>query len=425
MSAIGGFQSGIGFMRQGMEQIRNEMQNRMGQGAGNTEAGRFEHQMRGFGGDFPGMGGEDWHGSSDDDGQDAPSGGVGPGQGGWADGGGGDAGSNMDSSTINDLLQIIQQLTDMLNGSSSDDAPGSSPMGGDGTGNAGFPSGSQPSPTSVSNTEGTSGPVGYPTTGSGSSLPTTDASSGAGGGLGSTSDSTSSSGGGSMGFLKNGKEGLGVSPTSANGADVAGKNASWYYDWSPQPQSSSQSNGAQFIPMVWGQKDMTAENLQSIKNSNAPMVLAFNEPDQAGQSNMSVSQAVSDWPQLEQAAAGKQLSSPAVSSSPQGTAWLNDFLGQANQKGLKVDSIAVHWYGDASQSVAQNVANLKSYIQSIQNLPNANGRPIDLTEFGLSPNGNSAQANPEFLAAAEKMLNDMPGVQMYAPYGLGAPGGNS
>ena len=61
--------------------------------------------------------------------------------------------------------------------------------------------------------------------------------------------------------------------------------------------------------MIWGPSDVTAATLNQVK-SEGDDLLGFNEPDQGGQANMTVAQALSLWPQLM--ATGMTLGSPAV-----------------------------------------------------------------------------------------------------------------
>jgi hypothetical protein len=226
----------------------------------------------------------------------------------------------------------------------------------------------------------------------------------------------------SSGGFTGGKEGLGISDTSANGdgSGLTSSKSSWYYDWSANASNKVKDPNAQFIPMIWGQGNMNDQDLAAAKNSKSSMLFTFNEPDLPGQSNMTPQQALNNWDRLE--ATGKKLASPAISNGPDGIKWLDQFMQGAQASGKRVDSISLHWYGSSSSSTQQNLAALKDHIEQVhKKYPNL---PINLTEFGVDPNGNSARQDPEFLKQAEQMLNGMDYVQMYAPYGLGTPNGN-
>ncbi|MGI4847219.1 MAG: glycosyl hydrolase, partial [Janthinobacterium lividum] len=197
--------------------------------------------------------------------------------------------------------------------------------------------------------------------------------------------------------------------------------SSWYYDWSANASDKVNDPNAKFIPMIWGQANMNDQDLEAAKKSDSSMLFTFNEPDLPGQSNMTPQQALDNWDKLE--ATGKKLASPAISNGPDGVKWLDEFMKGAQASGKSVDSISLHWYGSSSSSTQQNLDAMKSYIDQIhEKYPNL---PINLTEFGVDPSGNSAGQDPEFLKQAEQMLNGMDYVQMYAPYGLGTPQGNT
>jgi hypothetical protein len=223
-------------------------------------------------------------------------------------------------------------------------------------------------------------------------------------------------------LFSGGKEGLGIGDTSSNGdgSNLGSTKASWYYDWSPYASNKVNDPNAQFIPMIWGSKDMNPDALKAAKDSSSPMLLTFNEPDLPQQGNMSVDEALSHWDQLE--ATGKKLSSPAVSNGPDGVKWLDDFMSKAQASGKQVDSIALHWYGSSGSSTQQNLDAMKAYINQVhEKYPD---KPINLTEFGIDASGLTANKDQAFLDGAEKMLNGMDYVQMYAPYGTGDIKGN-
>jgi len=223
-------------------------------------------------------------------------------------------------------------------------------------------------------------------------------------------------------LFSGGKEGLGIGDTSSNGdgSNLAGTKASWYYDWSPYKSDKVNDPNAQFIPMIWGSKDMNPDALKAAKESSSQMLLTFNEPDHPGQASMSVDEALSHWDQLE--ATGKKLSSPAVTNGPEGVKWLDEFMQKAQAQGKQVDSISLHWYGSSGSSTQQNLDAMKAHIDQVhQKYPD---KPINLTEFGIDASGLTANKDQAFLDGAEKMLNGMDYVQMYAPYGTGDIHGN-
>jgi hypothetical protein len=237
----------------------------------------------------------------------------------------------------------------------------------------------------------------------------------------STGSSSGRSSSGSTGSLfSGGKEGLGVGGSNGDGSNLSSTKASWYYNWSPNASSKVNDPNATFIPMIWGKGNMNDKDLAAAKNSKSPMILTFNEPDLGSQGNMSPDEALGYWDKLE--ATGKKLSSPAITNGPDGAKWLDEFMTKAKASGKQVDSISLHWYGSSAQPTNEKVAAMKSYIEGIhKKYPD---KPINLTEFGVDASGLTAGKDQAFLTAAEKMLNGLDYVQMYAPYGAGDINGN-
>ena len=213
----------------------------------------------------------------------------------------------------------------------------------------------------------------------------------------------------------------GVSVWTFNGVNtaLAESKASWYYTWSTSHSGITTPSGATFTPMIWGAGSVTAANLAQAKAAG-PYLLGFNEPDMAAQSNMTVDQALSLWPQLM--ATGDTLGSPAVATggaTPGG--WLDRFMSGAQTKGYRVDFITLHWYG-GDFTTTDAVSQLKSYIQAVYDRYH---KPIWLTEYALInfSNGTSYptdQQQAAFITASAQMLASLPYVQRYAWFALPA-----
>ena len=154
-------------------------------------------------------------------------------------------------------------------------------------------------------------------------------------------------------------------------ADTAGDNALvhvyWFYDWGNGRTSTSDS---EYAPMQWGGGYSTSINSKQKSTS----LLGFNEPDETNQANLTVSAAISDWPNLVHS--GLRLGSPAVSDSSGtgvGKNWLYSFMGQATNLGFRVDFVPIHAYCPSSSASA-----LMSYLADAYSKTK---RPIWLTEF--------------------------------------------
>jgi RNA polymerase sigma factor (sigma-70 family) len=214
----------------------------------------------------------------------------------------------------------------------------------------------------------------------------------------------------------------GVAVWQFNGASqaLAASKASWYYTWSPRHDGVTTPRGAQFVPMIWGAKDVNDSALAAAKAAG-PYLLGFNEPDLDGQANMSVEQALDLWPRLM--ATGSRLGSPSVAfgGADQG-GWLDRFMSGARSRGHRVDFVTLHWYG-GDFTTANAVDQLRRYLQAVYDRYE---KPIWLTEFALIDFSGGAARFPTqaqqaaFVTAAARMLGGLPFLQRYAWFGLPA-----
>jgi hypothetical protein len=214
------------------------------------------------------------------------------------------------------------------------------------------------------------------------------------------------------------KKGVGTWSFGAARTSLAASGASWFYNWGSSPDGLASPPGVAYVPMIWGPASVTSATLAQVK-SEGKILLGFNEPDLGSQSNMTVSQALSLWPQLE--ATGMTLGSPAVAAGG-GTrgGWLDQFMTGAAARGYRVDFITLHWYG-SDFTTGPAVSQLQSYLQAVYDRYH---KPIWLTEFGLANFGTGAfpagAQQAAFVAAATTMLDRLPYVQRYAWFALPA-----
>jgi RNA polymerase sigma factor (sigma-70 family) len=211
---------------------------------------------------------------------------------------------------------------------------------------------------------------------------------------------------------------------SGVGQALADSGASWYYNWGAAPNGITAPGGVSYVPMIWGAASVTAANLAQA-SGEGHVLLGFNEPDLASQSNMSVAQALALWPRLM--ATGMSLGSPAVASgaaTPGG--WLDQFMAGAKARGYRVDFITVHWYGGDFRT-GPAVQELESYLQAIYARYHL---PVWVTEFALTSYSGAAATFPgeaqqaAFLTAATAMLDGLSYVQRYAWFALPTSAGS-
>jgi Glycosyl hydrolase catalytic core len=197
----------------------------------------------------------------------------------------------------------------------------------------------------------------------------------------------------------------------------------WYYTWGPDHHGIGRPPGVAFVPMIWGAGSVTTGTLREVRHEGR-YLLGFNEPDNAGQANMSVSQALHLWPRLM--STGMRLGSPAVASGAATSGgWLDRFMRGVAARHYRVNFIAVHWYGGDFATRAA-VGQLRSYLVAIHNRYH---RPLWLTEFALIRFGTrtvfpSAGRQAAFVTAATSMLRSLSFVQRYAWFALPASSGD-
>ena len=177
---------------------------------------------------------------------------------------------------------------------------------------------------------------------------------------------------------------------------VQSVNPKWYYTWGLK---SSPTLDIPFVPMSWGKGSLPdPENHYDI-------ILGFNEPDGAAQSNLTVTQALSMWSQV--AAAADRVGSPATAANPASIgSWQQQFMDGAP----KTDFICVHWYAPP---------NADSFLKMIDMVWQKYNKPIWVTEFAVSdwfgkaPGGYPLYDVVQFMKDACAGLDARPYVERY------------
>ncbi|MDP4625961.1 MAG: glycoside hydrolase family protein [Akkermansiaceae bacterium] len=187
--------------------------------------------------------------------------------------------------------------------------------------------------------------------------------------------------------------------------------ANWYYNWTPGGNESE----IEFIPMIKGGFNVNDKSFNKVRSyKKATALLGYNEPERSKQGNLSVEDGIKLWPKLVKLAEDKglRLGSPAPSSDTGGLRWLELFMDQVDDKDLRVDFIAVHWYGGTDAGQFENM---------IDRLSSKYRRPIWVTEF----NGWSGteEEHYDFLKDSLKFLERDRNVERYAYFepGKGKP----
>ncbi|MFD7991464.1 glycoside hydrolase family protein [Streptomyces mexicanus] len=230
----------------------------------------------------------------------------------------------------------------------------------------------------------------------------------------------------SEGFTADAVKKKGVSAWNFTGVTDALRDSQvgWYYDWATDPQGISAPSGVEFVPMIWGAGAVTDADLARARQSGTTL-LGFNEPDMAGQADMSVQQALDLWPRLQDT--GMRLGAPAVAyggDTPGG--WLDQFMQGARSRGYRVDFVPVHWYG-ADFDPARATEQLRSYLQAVYDRYH---KPVWLTEYALidfssgTPRYPTQAQQAEFVRQSTAMLQQQSYVERYAWFTLSTSRGD-
>eukprot|EP00753_Platysulcus_tardus_P017719 PLAT6468.1.p1 GENE.PLAT6468.1~~PLAT6468.1.p1 ORF type:complete len:401 (+),score=-6.10 PLAT6468.1:124-1203(+) len=200
-----------------------------------------------------------------------------------------------------------------------------------------------------------------------------------------------------------------------NGADDSLKNyktdkVKWLYTWSPDIPDNARELGFEVVPMLWGDNQVQ-EFQEKVVAGYANYVLGFNEPDQAGQSNMTPQHAADLWKQYIDPlkSQGYKLISPAVTSAPAGKTWMQDFFKACDT--CHFDALAMHWYDVSADA----------FIAYVEDFHNTFNLPIWVTEYACQNFNGGAQCSDSeiasFMAQTTNFMDGADYVQAYMWFG--------
>jgi hypothetical protein len=176
-------------------------------------------------------------------------------------------------------------------------------------------------------------------------------------------------------------------------------NPTWYYTWGPTAVPGLED--LPFTPMCWGTNSISKFS----STTKAPVLLGFNEPDGAAQSNLTPQQAANAWPSVIYI--GERLGSPATAANP---AKLGSWLDQFVSLGGSFDFVCVHWYAPP---------NAASFLSMIDAIYAKYQKPIWVTEFAVAdwsgkfPGGFPVSLVETFMKDACAGLESRPYVEKY------------
>ncbi|KAF2653010.1 glycoside hydrolase family 128 protein, partial [Lophiostoma macrostomum CBS 122681] len=203
---------------------------------------------------------------------------------------------------------------------------------------------------------------------------------------------------------------------------------SWYYNYKSMPSKPYEENPSlQFVPMLWGSFPSNFDDnprltfMREVEHlilagHNISHVLGFNEPDgewSTGGSNISPKRAAETWVREIEPLKdwGIKLGAPAVTGSPRGFAWLEEWFrelddnGVALGRGCNPDFMPVHFYG--------NFESLASHIgQMMATYPNMT---VWVTEWGY-PN-QTLDDTQWFFSTTTNWFDSLESVTHYSYFG--------
>lgn len=207
--------------------------------------------------------------------------------------------------------------------------------------------------------------------------------------------------------LGSSKRGAAYNDISLVKALLEGGSVGWAYNWDSKP-SGILPPGVKYVPMLWGTKklDTWTQDVEQALSSGSNMIFGFNEPDNGGQSQMSVSDAVSLYKQhITPYGNRATLVTPAVTSAEQpgkGLDWMKNFIDSCPDCGASI--MAVHWYGN-------DAGEFKKFVNQAVDLAHQKGlKEVWVSEFALN---DISQAVP-FLTQVLPWLDQKEGVGGYA-----------
>lgn len=226
----------------------------------------------------------------------------------------------------------------------------------------------------------------------------------------------------SSSFHASDKRGLVYIPNSDFPEDNAiwvrsGSDLTWYYNYKMYPSSRYENNtNLHFVPMLWGapssfQDTTFLENVtaQIVEGYNVSHVMAFNEPDNTGDtggSDISPHDAALYWvKQIEPLRKlGVAVGAPAVTGGYSGADWLANFTTACNDS-CTFDFIPIHWYG-SYDGLVNHINDVSAVYPGVD---------LWLTEFAL--NDATLNETQEFFQTALTYLDENENVTFYSYFG--------
>lgn len=184
------------------------------------------------------------------------------------------------------------------------------------------------------------------------------------------------------------------------------------YTWTPDIPTLATNLGFTPVPQLWGDNQVDDFKKKVVKGY-ASYALGPNEPNQAGQSDMTPEHGAYLWTTYLEPlrSQGYKLGSPATTSAPDGLVWVQNMLKACNG-GCTFDFMALHWYDTT-------FAKFQAYLELWHSTFNL---PIWVTEYACQNfNGGAQPSNDEiwaFYQQATSYMESTDWVHVYMPFGF-------
>lgn len=168
-------------------------------------------------------------------------------------------------------------------------------------------------------------------------------------------------------------------------------NVTWRYDWSAGGNTTA---AVEYVPI---RQNGGWPNWSDIESKEyVSHVLGFNEPDHEEQSNLTVSQALAQWPSMMRS--GLRIGSPAVTNN----SWLYQFMDSCKAYNYRVDFVAYHAYWGGKSTT--------NWYNDLKAIYTRTGRPLWITEWNNGANWTSEWWPADSLSRLQKQLDDIKGI---------------
>ncbi len=166
-------------------------------------------------------------------------------------------------------------------------------------------------------------------------------------------------------------------------------NCTWLYTWSADQSSK---NNYEYVPEKWQRYWPSWDEINN--KENISHVIAYNEPDHTEQSNITVAQAVAQWPEFMKS--GLRIGSPACTEF---STWLYPFIDSIKARNYRCDYVVIHAYW-GGLSATQWYNNLKAIYQRT-------GRPLWIKEWNNGANWTTEWWPDGYSESLTKQFNEL------------------